>query len=46
MARIRTAQLGEAAAVVGAAQLARDLVVGASRAGARSGVRRGPRAGK
>ena len=46
LARIRTAQLGEAAAVVGAAQLARDLVIGASRAGARSGARRGPRAGK
>ena len=30
LARIRTAQLGEAAAVVGAAQLARDLMAGAN----------------
>ena len=44
LARIRTAQLGEAAAVVGAAQLARELVIGESRAGARPGIRRGPRA--
>jgi glucokinase len=46
LARIRTAQLGEAAAVVGAAQLARDLVTGATRSGARPGLRRTPRAGK
>ena len=46
LARIRTAQLGESAAVVGAAQLARDLVVGARRGPARRAGRpaggRGP----
>jgi glucokinase len=46
LARIRTAQLGGAAAVVGAAQLARDLVTGATRSGAPSGLRRTPRVGK
>jgi glucokinase len=35
LARIRTAQLGESAAVVGAAQLARELVTGEARTGAR-----------
>ena len=46
LARIRTAQLGEAAAVVGAAQLARDLasVPGAGRRGCGRAGRRGPRA--
>jgi len=46
LARIRTAQLGEAAAVVGAAQLARDLVTGGTRGGSPSGLRRTPRVGK
>jgi len=39
LARIRTAQLGEAAAVVGAAQLARDLVMGEVQAGAQPGAK-------
>ena len=43
LARIRTAQLGEAAAVVGAAQLARELVAGETQAGARPAAGSGGR---
>lgn len=45
LARIRTAQLGEAAAVVGAAQLARELGAGETRVAARAAVPPGRRVG-
>ena len=45
LARIRTAQLGEAAAVVGAAQLARELVSGEASSNTRPSSRPGARKG-